>query len=500
VYNRVQGSPTIRNPSKNSFVAAFLLTFVFVVFGCQRYAPCEGNTCGGHGTCRVEFAPKGEDDNKFRRYDTEKLVEVCDCNGKEGFEFRNIGCGPASEFESCMPVQCESYVTRCELNEVCLETGPDTSPVCAECPSDKIPEVTRLGCEYPLCQGLNLTCPNKEACQADGKCGPCLPREVFDEQTRRCRPCPKGFTAVDGRCEAKGRRAYLVTKLQILNQNRVDVFGALNANGFFREYWFNETDDGYNMIWDQDLLLVMVFSEFEDVLDKDIPDAPTATELSVYNGLFVSSRIWEEVRGQPEPKELRDSRRKIAPENYASNSLSGEECARSVGVDCNPGHFRGDDLLEAKYFSSFECSPKLANIDVKMSKSEITTMSDKAWLVMPYEQSDLLLQAYQLKIELQKQPTGLCLSESNDLTWPCMGYEGTMKFALRAVDLIESFRKGSGGGISEDFFSAILGEPDVDQDGDGSPDSFSVQVNVDLTPIQFVGTTTTSSVSFISSP
>ena len=446
------------------------------------------------------MAPEDETKTKFRRYDTEKLVEVCDCNGKEGFEFRTIGCGPASEFESCMPVQCETYVTRCEFDEVCLETGPDTSPVCTKCPDNKIPKAGRLGCEYPLCQGLNLSCPDQEACQENGQCGPCLSTEVFDESSRTCRACPKGFIAVDGICEAASQRAYLVTKLQILNQNRVDVFGALNANGFFREYWFNETDDGYNMIWDQDLLLVMVFSDLVKVVDDDIPEVPITTELAVYNGLFRTSRIWEEMRGEPEPKELRDSRKNIAPDNYYNTGLSGEECAKAVGVDCNPGHFRGDDMLEAKYFSSFECSPKLANIDVKISKEEITTVSDKAWLVMPYEQSDLLMQAYQLKIDFQRTSTGLCDPESKDTSWPCAGYEGTMRFALRAVDLIESFRKGSGGGISEDFFSAILGEPDVDQDGDGSPDSFSVQVNVDLTPVQFVGTTTTATVSFTSTP
>ena len=58
---------------------------------------------------------------------------------------------------------------------------------------------------------------------------------------------------------------------------------------------------------------------------------------------------------------------------------------------------------------------------------------------------------------LSKTSTGLCDPESK---FP--GHvqdEGTMRFAY-AVDLIESFRKGSGGGISEDSFSD-LGEPDV---------------------------------------
>ena len=104
------------------------------------------------------------------------------------------------------------------------------------------------------------------------------------------------------------------------------------------------------MIWDQDLLLVMVFADLVKVVDDDIPEVPITTELAVYNGLFRTSRIWEEMRGEPEPKELRDSRKNIAPDNYHNTGLSGEECAKAVGVDCNPGHFRGDDMLEAKYF------------------------------------------------------------------------------------------------------------------------------------------------------
>ena len=76
--------------------------------------------------------------------------------------------------------------------------------------------------------------------------------------------------------------------------------------------------------------------------------------------------------------------------------------------------------------------------------------------------------------------------------WPCTGFIGTLKFSLRAVEVIESFRKSEGGGISEDFFVALLGDPDVDQDDDGVPDSYSLQVDIDLAPIRFVASTLTS--------
>jgi hypothetical protein len=467
--------------------------------GCNRPAPCDGNTCGGHGVCRVTTAAETDENPPFERYKKERLVEVCDCNGKAGFEYRPIGCGPAGAFKSCVPEACETFVNQCDFDEVCISHGPERAPECKQCPDGKVPKDGRMGCEYILCRGLNLSCPDNEACQDMGQCGLCVDTEVFDPVTRTCRSCPAGFRIEDGICKSIPRHAYLVTRLEIKKEDRIEVFGALNANGFFQSYWAKETNDGYNMIWDQDLLLIFVLPELEHLSDAEIPTEAIDTEADVFNGLFVSSHTWREYRNETEPKDFLDPRRPSAAANYIPGELTGDDCAKAVGVKCNPGHFRGDDLLRAKYASDFECSPKLANLKLRMSRDRIETIKSDNWLVMPYEQTGLLMQAYKLKVELNRRPTGLCDADKNNTAWPCTGYTGRLNFALRAVDLLDSFRRDQGGGISEDLFSALLGDPDIDQDKDGNPDSYSLQVDVDLTPVQFVATTTTSTTVVVTS-
>jgi hypothetical protein len=253
------------------------------------------------------------------------------------------------------------------------------------------------------------------------------------------------------------------------------------------------------MIWDQDLRLVMLFPELGQMTDDQLPIEPIETEMDIFNGLFVSTDVWQEYRNEVEPVAWRDPRRPKSVYNYRPGELTGEACARAVGVDCNPGHFRGDDLLRAKYLTDFECSPKLANLRVSVSRDRIESIDEKSWLVMPYEQTNLLLQAYQLKIILDRKPTGLCAPHETSTEWPCTGFVGKLSFSLRAVELIDTFRRAEGGGISEDFFAAILGDPDIDQDDDGMPDSYSLQVDIDLAPIRFVASTVTSTQTTVTS-
>jgi len=449
--------------------------------------------------CRVTFAPQTDDNPPFERYKKDQLTEVCDCNGKAGFEYQPIGCGPAGDFKSCVPESCDTFVNRCDYDQVCISNGPEKSAECKKCPDGKVPREGRLGCEYAACHGLNLTCPGEEACQEDGMCGVCISTEIFDPITRTCRPCPDGFMLSDGVCKSIPRRAYLVTRLEIRKEDRREVYGALNANGFFQSYWETETNNGYNMIWDQDLLLVFVFPDLGDVADSELPEEPIETEADVFNGLFVTPHTWREYREETEPKDYLDPRLPSAKANYFPGEPTGEDCAKAVGVKCNPGHFRGDDLVRAKYASDFSCSPKLANLKMRVSRDRIETVEDDNWLVMPYEQTGLLMQAYQLKAVVKREPTGLCDSSNTSTEWPCTGYTGKLTFALRAVDLLDSFRKEQGGGISEDFFAALLGSPDIDQDDDGMPDSYSIQVDINLAPIQFVSTTTTSTTVVVTS-
>ena len=65
-------------------------------------------------------------------------------------------------------------------------------------------------------------------------------------------------------------------------------------------------------------------------------------------------------------------------------------------------------------------------------------------------------------------------------------YVGHLRGALRAQELLEVIMKKTGGGFSVDVIQGMLGFPDVDSDGTKGPDSYSVQIDLDLTPARYL--------------
>jgi len=437
----------------------------------------------GRGTCRVllveESGPVGGD---FERHTHLRRAEVCDCDGEEGFVYRPVGCGPAGEFSTCLPEPCTDFVERCRWDEICAAQGIDRPPVCRTCPPGQVPQDGQLACIWPECADESADCADGLVCGEEQECEPCPEGHVPAEDRTHCRPCPAGFVATGDSCEPLYGRGYLMTRLQV-NKPSATVAGQLNSQSYFRQIWKLVTADGYNMIWDQDLLLVFFFPELPDGRP---PEAEITTSMYVYEARFGLTGIWSLLRHEPEPYAFRNPHRVDGRDNYFEGDPSGEDCVRSIGTDCNPGHFAGDGVLIEKNETTDDCSPTLARLKVSYSHERIETVEPN-WLLLPYTKYGVVFRAVDAHIQMVRRPTGLCPEGSGD-AWPCSGYVGSVRGVVRAYELFSALqsviRVYDLAGM-EDLLPAILGEPDVDLDGDGEADSHSVQFDVDFTPVVY---------------
>jgi hypothetical protein len=456
---------------------------MLILSACYRPQPCDGKICG-HGTCRVVEVSTTGKKTPLERYDHFRRIEVCDCHGRDGFEFRKVGCGPAAEYETCLPKQCKEFAERCGHDEACFSRGPVKSPECLPCPDGQVPDADHLRCTYKTCLAQSSACDDGLVCQEDGGCGPCPSDEIYDPETRSCTQCPADFAIVDGVCVPQPIDAYLVTKLKIPPANSTSVVGYLNSIGFFQKLWDDLTEEGYNLIWDQDLLLLFVFPELDDITP---PEEPIETNLEIYDGRFVSTDTWFEVRGSDEPESLRDARRTVGFKNYLPGEPTGEACAKATAVDCNPGHFRGTDVLYSKVPSSLNCSPMLSDAKVRYSWDRLETIGENR-MVLPYVKDQVLFQTSKVRWQFTRQPSGLCGKEASGTKagWPCTMYVGHLRGALRAKELLDVILDKTGGGLTVDVIQGLLGSPDVDSDGRDGPDSYSVQIDLDLTPARYL--------------
>jgi hypothetical protein len=470
---------------------------------CKRPQPCEGERCGGHGDCRVVRAEaSGPGGGSFERHVHYRRAETCDCDGEDGFIYREVGCGPASAVKTCLPYHCEDigedgkqikgrtpaededvqhgFARRCNRTEACFPRGLYQPPDCGECPPGLQPSADQLDCLHPECLDGGVRCSEGLACGEDGECAACPEGQAVDEELGRCRPCPDGFEAIDGRCSPLYGRAYLMTKMQINAHNPPEVVGQLNDQETLRGLWNEASADGYNMIWDEDLVLIYFFPEFPD---GKPPPEPVETDLYVYESNFGVRPMWEHVHGKTEPDGYRDPKRSRRPENYLPEGLAGEECARSV-TDCNPAYFNGDGIFVEKHETTPDCSPALARLRVEFGPEGITTVV-RNWLLIPYPKYGTLLNAQDLELNLKRKPTGLCDEGDPNQGWPCTSYVGWIRATVRHYEIFQAIQNYQGGGLREDVILLVIGDPDVDLDGDGEADSFTVQFDMDLTPVVY---------------
>jgi len=448
--------------------------------GCRRPQPCDGNTCSDHGTCRVlPVEESGPARGRLERHVHYRRVEVCDCDGEDGFEYRPVGCGPAAKFSTCLPQPCSKFSERCRSDEVCVPRGLDEPPVCEPCPEGQEPTEDAAACTWPDCLEEPPDCGAGLVCGRDGACVPCPEDRLPAEDGSHCRPCPGGFVVRDGACEPLYGRGYLVTRLQVNAPSPPDVVGNLNGNDTFRYLWNSITEDGYNMIWDQDLILVFFFPDHPD---GQPPAEEVETALYVYEAQLGLSALWVELRG-PEAKRLRDPRRPLQRENYLPGEPTGEECVRQVELSCNPGHFNGDGIAVERHETRDDCSPTLARLKVTYGWDRIRTVQPN-WLLMPYAKYGFIFQTQQFRLRLERHRTGLCEEDAGD-QWPCTGYEGWVRAVVRAIELFEAVKVNTGGGLTEDVIAELLGPADVDLDQDGEPDGYTLQFDVNLTPIVY---------------
>lgn len=451
--------------------------------GCKRPQPCDGETCMGHGTCRVvnveESGPVG---GAFERHTHLRRAEVCDCDGEDGFVYRPVGCGPAAEFSTCLPEPCSDYVERCRWDEVCVPGRVDQAPSCRTCPAGLRPTVDGLACAWPECLDEQPGCSAGQVCGEDRQCVACTAGHVPAEDRTHCVACPEGFVPRAGACEPLYGRGYLMTRMQV-RQAGGDVVGQLNAQNLFRQIWGLVTADGYNMIWDRDLLLVFFFPEYPD---GRAPAEDVDTTLYVYEADFGLTSVWTEARGEPEPDGYRNPHRTDGRDNYFPGELSGEECVRAADQDCNPAHFAGAGVMVEKNLTTADCSPTLARVKMRYGPDRIETLEPN-WLLLPYTKYGLVFRAQELAIRLDRKPTGLC-PEGADEAWPCTGYAGHVRAVVRAYELFSALqsviRVYELTGV-EDMLPMILGDPDVDLDRDGEADSHTLQFDVDLTPVVY---------------
>ena len=204
--------------SRRLWALAVASLLAMAVAGCKRPQPCEGERCGGHGVCRVVKAEaSGPQGGTLERHTHYRRVEICDCEGEEGFIYREVGCGPAAEVKTCLPYHCEDmgadgqrigartpaededvrhgFARRCDRTEACFPQGLYQPPVCRPCPEGQVPSEDRLDCLHPECVDGRVRCEEGLACGEDGVCGPCPEGQAVDEALGRCRPCPEGFEA-----------------------------------------------------------------------------------------------------------------------------------------------------------------------------------------------------------------------------------------------------------------------------------------------------------------
>lgn len=455
------------------------LGLCLVAMACTRPQPCDGNKCGGHGTCSVlEIDQTLAHEGEFSRQRTTQRVETCDCDGAGGFVYRPVGCGPAKNFSTCLPEPCATYVQRCTGNTVCTSHGHRAAPACEACPAGMVARDDRLGCRYPACNSAPANCAEGR-CGDDGECVPCPAGEVPDSERLACHACPSGFAPVGETCQPTQVSAFLITKLQMPEASPPEVVGKLNENALYRAVWDSGTDNGYNMIWDEDLLIVGVLPEFPN---GDLPDEPAQTEIYLYESWFAASRIWQEARGEPEPKEFRDPTRPKRKDNYFAGELSGEACAAAVGLSCNPAHFSGLGVMQAREATSEACTPTIARLAVEVSRDAIRTTGND-WVLFPYNKYGFIFQAQNVELDLVRTDTGLCDGGGGGDPWPCQGYSGYFRTVVRGTELFAAIHRALGGGVGEDFAWELLGDMDADLDGDGANDAYSLQYNLDLAPV-----------------
>ena len=139
--------------------------------------------------------------------------------------------------------------------------------------------------------------------------------------------------------------------------------------------------------------------------------------------------------------------------------------------------------MVAKHETTSICAPTLARLQVRFSEESIETIQPN-WLLLPYAKYGFLFQAQQVRLKMNRTATGLC-DEGQEGPWPCTAYAGYVRGVVRSVELFSAIREYLGGGISEDIVAGMIGDPDVDLDGDGVPDGHSLQFDVDFTPVDY---------------
>jgi hypothetical protein len=213
--------------------------------------------------------------------------------------------------------------------------------------------------------------------------------------------------------------------------------------------------------------------------DGTIPPPATETYVYIYESNFATRTAWE-AAGTVEPEEFRNPQRPRYAANYIIDDPErhGLDCVPDPA--CNPHHFSGEDVMLEKHTTTEQCAPTLTRLRVAFGEDGLRTL-EKSWFFFPYAKYNYMFQAENVDLDIQRRPTGLCQGD----TWPCVGFEGRLRVVLRGVELHAPIHKVLEGGFSEDAVWALLGAPDVDLDGDGAEDSYSLQFDIDLTPVHF---------------